>query len=1522
MKILIIKSTNIKEVVLSKEKIGSFILSDVFDRKEEQLTIIEGINDKWIMKSTDDTNIIVNNLRVDNVELQYFNYYTIEKDGNKILLYVDKAYDDTFTMHSIDQDTITIGNAPSDTISYGLSFITPNFITLKYMDNKWQLLKSKPENAVFVNKEAISGNGTILNNGDEIFIYGFKIVVLANYIMINNPNGLVIVNNINFIERRVEDNGSIDTSPIKEVSQYGDDDYFMRSPRIRRKIETYEVKIDSPPSPDSSQEQSILLTMGPMLIMGSISLINFFTVLTDVMNKQTTLAKSIPRLLICGMMLVSTFIWPFISRKIRKRQRVKKEKEKKVKYRKYLEEKKLEIQNEIKRQTDILKENLISCEECYQIINNKRRVLWERKIGQQDFLTFKVGRGSIPADIKFSAPEKRFSMVDDDLKDDALKLVNSMEILNDVPISYSLLDNNISAIMGLREKVYPFVENMILQLVAFHGYDELKIVVFTNEKNSSKWKYIKELPHCWNDTKEVRYYSETKEERLELSEMLNKEMFYRRFKETDTGAEELKLDYNSFANYYLIITDNIDEVRNLEFVENVLNQQINIGYSFVVLDNKISRLPSQCTNFINLGPTTSTISKIDLDVNDTSVFSDEIVYGINMHECAKTLSNIPIEVKKDASQLTTSLGFLEMFGVGNVNQLNIHSRWKNSDSTKSLRADVGVNENGEKIFLDLHEKYHGPHGLIAGMTGSGKSEFIITYILSMAINYSPDEVQFILIDYKGGGLAGAFKNIKKDLVLPHLAGVITNLDKSEINRTLVSINSELKRRQEVFNKVRDELGESTIDIYKYQKLYKEGKIADPVPHLLIVCDEFAELKNQQPEFMDDLISAARIGRSLGVHLILATQKPTGVVNAQIWSNSKFKVCLKVQDKGDSTEMIRVPDAAALKNAGRFYLQVGFNELFVLGQSAWCGTPYNPKETIKKKTDKSISFINNLGFVIKTISSEIKPEKKENYGEELVNVLQSIVEEGRNENKTARQLWLESIPEFIFEDKLEQKYNFSRSPYKVTSIIGELDNPAYQSQELLSLKLYEEGNTIIYSSYSNDEENLIVEMVYSICKNYTTDEVNIYIADFGSEMLRCLDLFPQVGDMCFQGDTEKINNLFKKLHNLIEERKKIFADFGGDYNIFIKNAEKKLPLEVVIINNYDSYIENYSEFEEDLLQLSREGQRYGLVFIITCNSPGIIKRRIKQNFTNHICLRFVNEDDYSNILGNMKGKCLADYSGRGFIQKDSILEFQTALICDDDDTLGKIKNTVKQILSIYDRKAPKIPVLPDKVVLDDISKEYNGLSSIPIGIEKKTLSINNINLIKNNSAIFLSNDINNGTELISIILKQINNITDTTNVLFDSDRLINGTSLNNINIINENFEEKVNKIIEILNSEANKVVVTIVNFDKFVSNIEKTTISNLIKILSTSDKLKLIILDTDKKLKKYEYESFYKPLFESSVNYWIGNGVSGQTVYRTTLLSKELKVELDNSFAWQLTGSDAILIKLVSNNSEVGDSNEG
>src|SRR5690625_4735307 len=221
------------------------------------------------------------------------------------------------------------------------------------------------------------------------------------------------------------------------------------------------------------------------------------------------------------------------------------------------------------------------------------------------------------------------------------------------------------------------------------------------------------------------------------------------------------------------------------------------------------------------------------------------------------------------NSIPESVTFLEMYGIEKVEELSLAQRWSQNETYKSMAVPLGLRGKDDIVALNLHEKAHGPHGLVAGTTGSGKSEIIQSYILSLAVNFHPHEVAFLLIDYKGGGMANLFKD------LPHLLGAITNLDGAQSMRALASIKAELQRRQRIF-------GEHDVNhINQYQKLVKQGEAEEPMPHLFLISDEFAELKSEQPEFMKELVSTARIGRSLGIHLILATQKPSGVVDDQI-----------------------------------------------------------------------------------------------------------------------------------------------------------------------------------------------------------------------------------------------------------------------------------------------------------------------------------------------------------------------------------------------------------------------------------------------------------------------------------------------------------------------------------------------------------------------------------------------------------------------------------------------------------------
>ncbi|MBR5772052.1 MAG: type VII secretion protein EssC, partial [Clostridia bacterium] len=916
--------------------------------------------------------------------------------------------------------------------------------------------------------------------------------------------------------------------------------------------------------------------------------------------------------------------------------------------------------------------------------------------------------------------DKKFTMEDDNLQDAMLSLANETKILTDVPVGFSLVKNRFVGVYGGYANVVNMVKSFVIQMIALHSYDELKVMLITDATDKDEWDFVRYIPHFWNNEKTVRFLASSDDEVKELSAYMDKAIVSRGDK--DEGG-----DYAENSPYYVLISTGKEASERCEALQQLIKFKGNCGFSVLYMAEELKDFPKETNVVIYANGAESKM----YDRNDTSgkitVFSADRINENSMESISEDIANIQLDLSSQRYALPNMITFLEMFNVSKIEHLNPLLRWKENNPCNTLQTPVGVDTSGNLFYLDLHERYHGPHGLVAGMTGSGKSEFIITYILSLAVNFHPDEVAFILIDYKGGGLTGAFEDSEKGIKLPHLAGTITNLDGAAVKRSLISIQSELRRRQAIFNEARRISNEGTMDIYKYQQLYRDGVMSEPVPHLFIISDEFAELKTQQPEFMEQLISAARIGRSLGVHLILATQKPSGVVDDQIWSNSKFRVCLKVQDKSDSQDMIKRPDAAELSQTGRFYLQVGFNEFFALGQSAWCGAEYVPTETVEKSVDESISVIDNLGRT----RMKLKPKKKVvRTGpklKQIVSIVKYLSDIAVEEEISVRPLWLDPIPEFITVDGIEKKYSKTTSGLVLSPVVGEYDDPFNQRQDALVLPISQDGNCLVYGSTGNGKTTFLTSVAYSLIKNHTADEVNIYIMDFGAETLKMFSRAPQVGGVVVSADEEETVNLLKLLTKALEDRKALFSKYGGDYASYCKNSGSTLPNIVVMINNYTGFAEQYEDYGEVFNLLVRDGTKYGIYFVVTASGANAVRYRTAQNFKITLTMQLNDPSDYPVIVGKTEGVIPSKYKGRGLVSFGKVHEFQTAYCTLEDDKQQFIRNFCENLREKASSFAVPIPVLPEKVDYEFVKASVTGLDSVPVGIAKKSLQVVSVNL---------------------------------------------------------------------------------------------------------------------------------------------------------------------------------------------------
>ena len=1537
MLVSLIKKERIYSVTLPLNVDGTYWVSDRDKNgNERKLVSIEEKDGKWVLKSNNDNKVIEEDRIINEVTLSNYSFHYIQIEKEEIaLLYCCPVYDENNIQIEVKNSCeILIGKSQLCRIIFNLPTVSEEHAKLVFNNGSWAITDLNSKFGTYVNNERVIGSKK-LEHGDVIFITGLKIIVLGNNIITNNPfdrakySGDVfsLYNKPNIaIEPTDEEKNN-------ELEVFEENDYFFRSPRFRTIIEKEEMVIDQPPGKEKEDETPAILTIGPQITMGMSSMLSLMNTLQQYQSEENPdIVKYLPSLIMGIGMLASMFLWPWLTKIYQKKRKLKYERERQEKYGAYVESKRNEIDLIMKKQRQILIENYIPLEECEKIILTKNRQLWERKVDHSDFLDLRLGIGNRPVELDIKYPEEHFSMDTDDLKEITNTLVNKSKDLIDVPINLSLTEKYILGAVGKSDETREFLKQMILQIITFHSYEDVKLVFFVDEKTQENWDFAKILPHAWSNDKQVRFFATNYEEMCELSILLERQLDARE------EAKE-KADYKMFPPYYIIITDNFKIAKNVPIVIRALKLKNNIGMNVIVLNENLSTLPNECTTFLSISGRNGAIFESELTSDKQKEFVIDNYTQGSFINCCKKVANIPIKFTQDNYNLPNVIDFLEMYGVGKVEQLNANYRWKMSNPTTSLQVPVGIDAHGMLFKLDIHEKAHGPHGLIAGMTGSGKSEFIITYVLSLAVNYHPYDVSFVLIDYKGGGLAGAFKNEDTGVKLPHLAGTITNLDTLEMNRSLVSIQSELRRRQSIFNDARQALNEGTIDIYKYQKFYKDGQVTEPISHLLVISDEFAELKAQQPDFMDNLISAARIGRSLGVHLILATQKPSGVVNDQIWSNSRFRICLKVQDKSDSNDMIKVPDAAMIKQTGRFFLQVGYNEFFALGQSAWSGAPYFPTEKVKKKIDTSMNFVNNIGFVVKE-SDEIRTDKVAAQGEQLTNIVKYLSDVAAKEKITIKQLWLDKIPALIYLDKLATKYTYQPRQFVIDPIVGEFDDPFNQRQGLLTLPISEVGNTILYGSAGSGKEQFLNALIYNTITNHSVEEVNFYILEFGAESLRIFNKAPHIGDILFINDTEKISNLFKMLKNEIDKRKKLFADYSGDYQTYIKSSGSSVPTIVVIINNYEAFNEVYNSYDDVMLQLTREGSKYGLYFVLTTSASNMVRYRLAQNFAQKLALRLNDESDYSAILGNCRGTKPSDIVGRGLINLGAIYEFQTAMICPEEELNETIRKKCKELADNSKTKAKGVPILPEKVTFNHIRDAFEGINKLPVGVEKQSLDVSTVNLKKGYITMLTSLDITILKNPLTQIGKLIDMLSETRFVVMDTEELIDPNDYKHIDYANSNLDEVFSKINEEIN-KANEAyvsnnfdknaiasipttVIIIAGLDKFISKLSddnKKLVGKMFEAGKELEKYCFLLVDSVDKFKKYEYEDWYRSSINNTRGIWVGDGIANQFTIKLAKTTKDLYDEVGNKFGYMVERGAPVLIKLLEDASPGDDSNE-
>lgn len=922
-----------------------------------------------------------------------------------------------------------------------------------------------------------------------------------------------------------------------------------------------------------------------------------------------------------------------------------------------------------------------------------RTRLWERRRTDRDHLLLRVGTGQLPSEVVLDDPEQ-----DDHRRQVTWKI-------EDAPVALSLRGLGVIGIAGPGDSARSLGRWVVAQTAALHSPMDVQFYVLSENSAQAEWDWVRWLPHSRpSGGQDVNILIGTDAETVgarigELTQILDARKKAAQQKGGSGPA-------STFSDPDIVVVwDGSRRLRSLPGVVRLLREGPSVSMYAVCLDAEERFLPGECQAFVVAEPKVeetgrrqeneqqqaqpvaggfpsfqawhtgaaaqpeqrARAEKLRLRVEEAGAerIADVRPDFVTPAWCLRLTRSLSalrdISGETEDSALPGSSRLLDVLQLEPPTADAISARWRMGG--QSTMAVIGESYDGP-FGIDMRKD--GPHGLIAGTTGSGKSELLQTIVAALAVANTPENMTFVLVDYKGGS---AFKDCVK---LPHTVGMVTDLDAHLVERALESLGAELKRREHIL------AAADAKDIEDYQDLVKRDPSHASVPRLLIVIDEFASMVRDLPDFVTGLVNIAQRGRSLGIHLLLATQRPSGVVSPEIRANTNLRIALRVTDGGESSDVIDSPEAGHISKStpGRAYVRLGHASL-VPFQSGRVGG----RRPGAADPAALAPWVGPLGWEDLGRAALTKPKTESREDDEITD-LKVLVDAVRDANSSLgipaqHSPWLPALDETLLLDEIEVPALVGAAPGKLPPApFGIEDLPSDQARRPVVVDFASFGHLMIGGAPRSGRSQVLRTIAGSLARTHSTADVHLYGIDCGNGALNALTRLPHCGAVVSRNQTERVVRLVNRLKGEMDRRQNLLADKGfadiGEQRAAVAEDER-LPHIVVLLDRWEGWVPTLGEVDHgsltDALQtMMREGASIGIHLVLTGDRT-LLVGRIATLTEDKYGLRLADRSDFSS-LGIPTRKVPEEIPpGRAF-RNEAGTETQFALLAEDTTGQGQ------------------------------------------------------------------------------------------------------------------------------------------------------------------------------------------------------------------------------------------------------------